>query len=82
MALSDRVLMLTNYLPILIFLGVAAGLAALLLLLGTGIGRYFARFPGERAGRRYAAEVVTKYSGAALSLRPFADVVELVDTLA
>jgi NADH-quinone oxidoreductase subunit A len=40
--------MLTNYLPILLFLGVAAGLATLLLLLGTGIGRYFARFPGER----------------------------------
>jgi NADH-quinone oxidoreductase subunit A len=41
--------MLTNYLPVLIFLVVAAGLAGLLLLLGTGIGRAFARFPGERA---------------------------------
>jgi NADH-quinone oxidoreductase subunit A len=40
--------MLTNYLPILIFLVVAAGLAGLLLLLGTTIGRTFARFPGER----------------------------------
>jgi len=42
-------MMLTNYLPILIFLTVATGLAALLLLLGTGIGRLFTRFPGERA---------------------------------
>ncbi|HEV7714177.1 MAG TPA: NADH-quinone oxidoreductase subunit A [Steroidobacteraceae bacterium] len=40
--------MLTNYLPVLIFLVVAAGLAALLLLLGTGIGRLFTRFPGDR----------------------------------
>jgi NADH-quinone oxidoreductase subunit A len=41
--------MLTNYLPILIFLIVAAGLAAVLLVLGTGIGRHFARFHGDRA---------------------------------
>jgi len=40
--------MLANYLPVLIFLVVAAGLAALLLLLGTGLGRVFARFPGDR----------------------------------
>ena len=40
--------MLTNYLPILIFLGVAAGLAGLLLLLGNVFGRVFTRFPGDR----------------------------------
>ena len=34
----------SNYLPVLIFLVVAAALAALLLTLGTNIGRYFARF--------------------------------------
>jgi NADH-quinone oxidoreductase subunit A len=31
--------MLSNYLPILIFLGVATGLAMLLLVLGSGLGR-------------------------------------------
>jgi NADH-quinone oxidoreductase subunit A len=41
--------MLSNYLPILIFLVVAAALAAVLLLLGTGIGRYFARFHRDPA---------------------------------
>ncbi len=41
--------MLSNYLPILIFLVVAAGLAVLLLVLGTGIGRYFARFHRDPA---------------------------------
>src|SRR5438874_13379650 len=41
--------MLSNYLPILIFLIVAAALAMVLLVLGTGIGRYFARFHGDRA---------------------------------
>jgi NADH-quinone oxidoreductase subunit A len=40
--------MLANYLPVLIFLIVAAALAALLLGLGTGIGRYFARFHDDR----------------------------------
>jgi NADH-quinone oxidoreductase subunit A len=35
--------MLANYLPVLIFLVVATGLATLLLLLGNGIGRFFAR---------------------------------------
>jgi NADH-quinone oxidoreductase subunit A len=39
--------MLSNYLPILIFLGVATALAAVLLGLGTGIGRLFARFHGD-----------------------------------
>ena len=41
--------MLSNYLPILIFLIIAAGLAVVLLVLGTGIGRYFARFHDDRA---------------------------------
>jgi NADH-quinone oxidoreductase subunit A len=41
--------MLSNYLPILIFLIVAAGVAVALLTLGTGIGRYFTRFPRDRA---------------------------------
>src|SRR5205823_6123272 len=41
--------MLSNYLPILIFLIIAAGLSLVLLVLGTGIGRYFARFHGDRA---------------------------------
>ena len=40
--------MLSNYLPILIFLGIATGVAVLLLVLGTGLGRYFARFHGDR----------------------------------
>ena len=41
--------MLSNYLPILIFLIVAAALAATLLVLGTGIGRYFSRFHRDPA---------------------------------
>jgi NADH-quinone oxidoreductase subunit A len=41
--------MLSNYLPILIFLVVAAALAVVLLVLGTGIGRYFARFHSDPA---------------------------------
>ena len=41
--------MLSNYLPILIFLVVAAGLAAVLLLLGTGIGYFFTRSRGDLA---------------------------------
>ena len=41
--------MISNYLPVLIFLVVSAGLAALLLLLGTGIGRILARHPGGQA---------------------------------
>ena len=40
--------MLTNYLPILIFLVIATGLALLLLVLGTGIGRFFSRNPDDR----------------------------------
>ncbi|HKF98792.1 MAG TPA: NADH-quinone oxidoreductase subunit A [Steroidobacteraceae bacterium] len=41
--------MLSNYLPILIFLIVASGLAIALLVLGTGFGRYFARFHRDPA---------------------------------
>ena len=41
--------MLSNYLPILIFLIVAAALAVTLLVLGTGIGRYFSRFHRDPA---------------------------------
>ena len=40
--------MLANYLPVLIFLVIASGLAVLLLGLGTGIGHFFARAPGDR----------------------------------
>ena len=43
--------MLTNYLPILIFLGVATGLAILLLSLGTLFGWLGARFHNDRAKR-------------------------------
>jgi NADH-quinone oxidoreductase subunit A len=35
--------MLSNYLPILIFLVIATGLAGLLLVLGSGLGRYLSR---------------------------------------
>ena len=41
--------MLSNYLPILIFLGVATALAVVMLVLGTGLGRYFARFHDDKA---------------------------------
>jgi NADH-quinone oxidoreductase subunit A len=41
--------MLSNYLPILIFLVVAAAVALVLLTLGTGIGRYFSRFHDDPA---------------------------------
>jgi NADH-quinone oxidoreductase subunit A len=41
--------MLTNYLPALIFLGVATGLATLLLLLGSVFGRFFSTVPGDAA---------------------------------
>ncbi|HWX70432.1 MAG TPA: NADH-quinone oxidoreductase subunit A [Steroidobacteraceae bacterium] len=41
--------MLSNYLPILIFLVVAAALAIALLVLGTGIGRFFSRFHSDPA---------------------------------
>jgi len=40
--------MLSNYLPILIFLVIATGLALVLLTLGTGIGRFFSRNPRDR----------------------------------
>ena len=41
--------MLSNYLPILIFLIIAATLAVVLLVLGTGIGYYFTRSRNDRA---------------------------------
>jgi NADH-quinone oxidoreductase subunit A len=41
--------MLLNYLPILIFLIVAGALATVLLVLGTGLGRHFARFHSDPA---------------------------------
>ena len=41
--------MLSNYLPILIFLVIASGVAIVLLVLGTGFGRYFARFHRDPA---------------------------------
>ncbi len=47
--------MLTNYLPVLIFLGIATGLAIVLMLLGTAIGGYFTRQP-EDAAKKSAYE--------------------------
>jgi len=41
--------MLSNYLPILIFLVVATAVALVLLVLGTGIGRHFSRFHRDPA---------------------------------
>jgi NADH-quinone oxidoreductase subunit A len=41
--------MLSNYLPILIFLGVATGLATLLLVLGSGLGRLSVREKDDAA---------------------------------
>jgi len=43
--------MLSNWLPILIFLVLATALAVVLLGLGTLLGRYFARFHDDRAKR-------------------------------
>ncbi len=43
--------MLANYLPILIFLVVATGLACVMLLLGTGLGRLSARNHDDPAKR-------------------------------
>src|SRR5579862_1729577 len=41
--------MLSNYLPILIFLVIATALALVMMVLGTGLGRYFARFHDDKA---------------------------------
>ena len=46
---TDDLEMLTNYLPILIFLGIAALLAAVLLGLGSVLGRLSARHGGDAA---------------------------------
>ena len=43
--------MLSNYLPILIFLGIATALATVMLVLGSGLGRYFSRFHDDKAKR-------------------------------
>jgi NADH-quinone oxidoreductase subunit A len=43
--------MLSNYLPVLIFLVIATGLAVVMLVLGSGLGRYFARFHDDPAKR-------------------------------
>ena len=40
--------MLSNYLPALIFLVIASGLAVTLLLVGTGLGHWFARAPDDK----------------------------------
>ena len=40
--------MLTNYLPILIFLAIATAIALVLLTAGTFIGRFFSRNPNDR----------------------------------
>ena len=40
--------MITNYLPILIFLVIATGLALVMMVLGSVIGHFFARNPGDR----------------------------------
>jgi len=40
--------MLSNYLPALIFLVVASGLAATLLLVGTGLGHWFSQAPDDK----------------------------------
>jgi NADH-quinone oxidoreductase subunit A len=40
--------MISNYLPALIFLAVATGLSVVLLVLGTGLGHYFARSPDDQ----------------------------------
>jgi NADH-quinone oxidoreductase subunit A len=45
---SKAQIMLANYLPALIFLGVATAVATVLLLLGTGFGRFFAQVPEDR----------------------------------
>src|SRR6202042_1276604 len=44
---TDDLEMLTNYLPVLIFLGIAAVLAAVLLGLGSVLGRLSARHRGD-----------------------------------
>ncbi len=43
--------MLSNYLPILIFLGIATALAIVMMVLGTGLGRFFSRFHDDKAKR-------------------------------
>jgi NADH-quinone oxidoreductase subunit A len=40
---------LSNYLPILIFLGIATALAIVMMVLGTAAGRYFSKFHDDKA---------------------------------
>ncbi|MBV6417307.1 MAG: NAD(P)H-quinone oxidoreductase subunit 3, chloroplastic [Steroidobacteraceae bacterium] len=47
--------MLSNYLPILLYLGIATGVGVALLILGTLFGRYFTRHPDD-AEKRSAYE--------------------------
>ncbi|MGD9597867.1 MAG: NADH-quinone oxidoreductase subunit A [Steroidobacteraceae bacterium] len=47
--------MLSQYLPILIYLGIATGIGVVLLVAGTLIGRYFTRYPDD-AEKRSAYE--------------------------
>src|ERR1700744_3772438 len=46
-----RTFMLLNYLPILIFLVIATALALVMMVLGTGLGRFFSRFHNDKAKR-------------------------------
>ena len=66
--------MLSNYLPVLIFLVVSAGLAAVLLLLGTGLGRVLGfRTANMRLHRRVspvAGIFAVRASGAGLDRHP------------
>jgi NADH-quinone oxidoreductase subunit A len=43
--------MLANYLPILIFLAVATALGLVMMLVGTSLGRFSARYPNDLAKR-------------------------------
>ncbi len=51
----NGVQMLTNYLPVLIFLVIATGISIVLMLAGTAIGGYFSRSPDD-AEKRSAYE--------------------------
>lgn len=50
-----RRIMLSNYLPILLYLGIAAGIGVLLLVVGALIGRFFTQAPDD-AGKLSAYE--------------------------
>jgi NADH-quinone oxidoreductase subunit A len=42
-----RRIMLSNYLPILLYLGIAAGIGVVLLVIGVLIGRFFTQAPDD-----------------------------------